>query len=47
MSSLSGRRYEDWPVSDPEGADLKSVRAIADDIQIRVTGLLEEVLHDS
>ncbi|MCA1783341.1 MAG: arsenate reductase ArsC [Intrasporangiaceae bacterium] len=42
-----GRRYEDWPVSDPEGADLKSVRAIADDIQIRVTGLLGEVLHDS
>lgn len=39
-----GRRYEDWEVADPAGADLARVRAIADDIQIRVTKLLNEVL---
>lgn len=41
-----GRRYEDWPVADPEGADLPTVRAITDDIQIRVTQLLGELLND-
>lgn len=39
-----GRRYEDWTVADPEGADLPRVREIADDIQIRVTKLLSEVV---
>lgn len=42
---LPGKRYEDWPVADPAGADLAAVRRIADDIQIRVTTLLSQVLH--
>lgn len=39
-----GRRYEDWEVADPAGADISRVRDIADDIQVRVTKLLREVL---
>lgn len=41
-----GKRYEDWPVADPDGADLRAVRAICDDIQIRVTRLLGDLLND-
>ncbi|WP_134325199.1 three-helix bundle dimerization domain-containing protein [Cumulibacter soli] len=41
---VPGKRYEDWPVADPDGADLETVRRITDDIQIRVTQLLAEVL---
>ncbi len=41
-----GKRYEDWPVADPDGADLRTVRAICDDIQIRVTRLLGDLLND-
>ena len=39
-----GRRYEDWTVADPAGADLRAVRDIRDDIQGRVTTLLRELL---
>lgn len=39
-----GRRYEEWTVADPKGADLATVRDIRDDIQGRVTALLREVL---
>ena len=44
---VPGRRYEDWAVADPDGADLQTVRQIADDIQIRVTQLLSDVLDHS
>ncbi|WP_234356355.1 three-helix bundle dimerization domain-containing protein [Blastococcus sp. Marseille-P5729] len=40
---LPGKRYEDWPVADPDGADIQTVRKIADDIQMRVTRLLGEL----
>ncbi|MET4076854.1 arsenate reductase ArsC [Janibacter sp. UYMM211] len=40
----TGRRYEDWSVADPHGADLDTVRDIRDDIQARVTALLRDVL---
>ena len=40
----AGRRYEDWSVADPHGADLDTVRDIRDDIQARVTALLRDVL---
>ena len=36
-----GKRYEDWPVDDPAGRDLDSVRRIRDDIERRVLTLLE------
>jgi ArsR family transcriptional regulator len=38
-----GRRYLDWPVSDPSGQPLDRVREIRDDIDIRVRGLLDEL----
>jgi len=40
---LPGRRYEDWPVDDPEGRDLDGVRAVRDDLAVRVSALLEEL----
>lgn len=35
-----GKRYEDWPVDDPAGQDIETVRAIVDDIDDRVKSLL-------
>lgn len=35
-----GKRYEDWPVGDPSGAEPARVRAIADQIEARVLKLL-------
>ena len=35
-----GKRYEDWTVADPKGQDLDTVRAIVDDVDARVRGLL-------
>jgi len=40
---VPGRRYLDWQVADPAGADLEAVRAIRDDIAARVRGLLAEL----
>ncbi|WP_237770155.1 arsenate reductase ArsC [Ornithinimicrobium sp. CNJ-824] len=39
-----GRRYEDWPVTDPAGAGIERVREIAADVQGRVEDLLQEIL---
>ena len=38
-----GKRYEDWEVGDPAGAEPVRVRAIADEIETRVLRLLESV----
>lgn len=38
-----GKRYLDWDVDDPAGADLTSVRRIVDAIDRRVRGLLAEL----
>jgi arsenate reductase (thioredoxin) len=38
-----GKRYEDWPVTDPKDQDLSTVRAIVHDIDRRVRGLLTEL----
>jgi arsenate reductase len=38
-----GKRYEDWPVDDPAGQDLDTVRRIVDDIDTRVRKLLAEL----
>lgn len=38
-----GRRYLDWAVADPAGQPLDRVRAIRDDIDARVRGLLDEL----
>jgi arsenate reductase (thioredoxin) len=36
-----GKHYEDWEVADPDGLPLEAVRAIRDDIAIRVGGLVD------
>jgi arsenate reductase len=40
---VPGKRYLDWPVADPNGQDADTVRAIVDDIEQRVRGLLDEL----
>jgi arsenate reductase (thioredoxin) len=39
-----GKRYEDWQVDDPGGKELATVRAIRDEIDTRVTRLLDEIV---
>lgn len=39
-----GKRYLDWQLDDPAGQPLAAVRAIRDDIDARVRGLLSELL---
>lgn len=44
---VPGLRMEDWPLSDPQGADMETVRRIRDEIRDRVTRLIErEFLGD-
>lgn len=38
-----GKRYEDWPVDDPAGQDVETVRRIVDDIDARVRHLLDSL----
>jgi arsenate reductase len=38
-----GTRYEDWPVDDPKGQDVETVRRIVDDIDARARTLLGEL----
>ncbi|MBB5632350.1 protein-tyrosine-phosphatase [Cryobacterium mesophilum] len=38
-----GKRYEDWELDDPAGLDLEQVRPIRDEIEARVSRLLEEL----
>ena len=38
-----GKRYEDWVLDDPAGQDLETVRRIRDDLDQRVTRLVEEL----
>lgn len=41
-----GKRYEDWELTDPKGLAIDQVRAIRDDIRMRVEKLLAELLTD-
>lgn len=41
-----GRRYEDWPVADPKGQDVDTVRRIVDDVDARVRDLLADLVPD-
>jgi protein-tyrosine-phosphatase len=43
---FSGRRYLDWEIDDPVGADPATVRRIRDDLDQRVTELLAETLAE-
>jgi arsenate reductase len=40
-----GKRYEDWPVDDPAGQDLDTVRRIVEDIDGRVHELLAGLIN--
>ncbi len=40
---VPGKRYEDWPVDDPKGQEVDTVRGIVDQIDARVRGLLAEL----
>jgi len=40
---IPGKRYEDWDVADPADQPIDVVRAIADDLQVRVTRLLADL----
>jgi arsenate reductase len=39
-----GKKYEDWVLDDPEGQTLATVRRIRDELDARVTQLIEELL---
>ncbi len=41
-----GKRYLDWELDDPAGKGVESVRAIRDDIRVRVEALIAELLPD-
>ena len=38
---VPGLRVEDWPLSDPKGAEIETVRRIRDEARRRVTQLIE------
>ncbi len=38
-----GKRYEDWPLDDPKGQDLETVRRIVDQVESRVRRLLTDL----
>lgn len=40
---IPGKRYIDWELQDPKGRPVDEVRATRDDIEGRVTALLEEL----
>jgi arsenate reductase len=42
-----GKRYEDWPVDDPAGQDVGTVRRIVDDVDARVQDLLARLDAES
>jgi arsenate reductase (thioredoxin) len=38
-----GKKYEDWPLDDPAGQDLETVRRIRDEIHTAVEGLIRSL----
>jgi protein-tyrosine-phosphatase len=44
---VPGTRYEDWPLDDPDGQPLDTVRRIRDEIRERVEHLLDELGVDA
>jgi arsenate reductase (thioredoxin) len=41
-----GKRYEDWELDDPAGRDLEFVRRMRDEIDARVTALVDDLLDE-
>ncbi|HAQ22320.1 MAG TPA: hypothetical protein DCR10_02110 [Acidimicrobiaceae bacterium] len=46
-STYPGTRLVDWDVADPAGQGLEMVRAVRDEIEIRVRGLVDDLVSDS
>ncbi len=44
---LPGKRYLDWELADPAGQGIEAVRPIRDQIEVRVRGLLVDLLRPS
>jgi arsenate reductase len=44
---LPGKRYLDWELADPAGQGIEAVRPIRDQIEVRVRGLLADLLRPS
>jgi len=44
---VPGTRYEDWPLEDPAGKDLDTVRRVRDEIRRRVEHLLADIVTTS
>ncbi|MGH9020562.1 MAG: arsenate reductase ArsC [Acidimicrobiales bacterium] len=44
---VPGVRYEDWPLTDPAGRDLDTVRGVRDEIELLVRRLLDELAPPS
>ena len=40
---LPGKTYEDWPLDDPKGQDIDTVRRIVDEVDDRVQNLLSRL----
>ncbi|MFQ5947380.1 MAG: arsenate reductase ArsC [Acidimicrobiia bacterium] len=40
---VPGKRYEDWDVADPHGADIGQVRMVRDEIEKRVRNLISQL----
>jgi arsenate reductase (thioredoxin) len=40
---VPGKRYEDWDLPDPQGRPVEAVRAIRDEIEVRVHRLVREL----
>lgn len=43
---VPGKRYEDWPIDDPDGAPAEQVAIVRDDIDRRVRALVASLLPD-
>jgi arsenate reductase (thioredoxin) len=43
---IPGKRYEDWPLDDPAGHPIETVRRIRDDIETRVITLIRSLGAD-
>jgi len=43
---IPGKRYVDWELDDPTGRPIAEVRAIRDELELRVRGLMAELEAD-
>ena len=40
---FQGKRYEEWPLTDPAGWNVESVRPVRDEIERKILTLLDEL----